>query len=286
MNKMKKILVGLMLLFSFVGKANDGGKDIIKIHKAYMKTLRKYKKTKEKTTKQETSDEIKEKYQISSGDKIAGEKISAKYNYYKTNTYDVYTRVKYTTTLKLNPDEEVVYIGGGDTENWKIDDTKGGVDGSSLIFIKPSEADLTTNLAIITNKRTYFVMIHSSESGTYNPLVEWKYPYEDLMKFKTKISDNDKDISLLVKDAKQLEFGYKYDKTYRFSPDSIYNDGEKTVIILPNDLQEMPVVYGYGEDGELSLVNTRIIENKIVIDKVLTKMQLVLGKNVINIYKK
>lgn len=284
---MKKILMGLFIVSSIVTLSNDGGKEfkrLEKINRTYTNTLKKYEALENNTHM--ISDEIKSRYNIESGKHYAGEKIAATFNYYKSNTYEVYTKVNFTTALKFNSDEEIVYVGGGDTENWMIDETKGGSDGSAIIFVKPNDENLLTNLTVVTNKRTYFIMLHSSKNRRYNPLVEWSYPYEASMKFKRKDGkayEYNHEIKSNVKDAKDLNFGYIWSKKYSFSPEQVYNDGVKTIIILPKQLQESPVVYGYSEDGELTLINSRTIDNKIIIDKVVNKLQLVLGKIILDI---
>lgn len=284
---MKKILMGLIIASSIITLSNDGGKEfkrLEKINRTYTNTLKKYEALENNTHM--ISDEIKSRYNIESGKHYAGEKIAATFNYYKSNTYEVYTKVNFTTALKFNSDEEIVYVGGGDTENWMIDETKGGSDGSAIIFVKPNDENLLTNLTVITNKRTYFIMLHSSKNRRYNPLVEWNYPYEASMKFKrkdSKVAEYNNEIKSNVKDAKDLNFGYNWSKKYSFSPEQVYNDGVKTIIILPKALQESPVVYGYSEDGELTLINSRTIDNKIIIDKVVNKLQLVLGKIILDI---
>lgn len=284
---MKKILMGLFIVSSIVTLSNDGGKEfkrLEKINRTYTNTLKKYEALENNTHM--ISDEIKSRYNIESGKHYAGEKIAATFNYYKSNTYEVYTKVNFTTALKFNSDEEIVYVGGGDTENWMIDETKGGSDGSAIIFVKPNDENLLTNLTVVTTKRTYFIMLHSSKNRRYNPLVEWSYPYEASMKFKRKDGkayEYNHEIKSNVKDAKDLNFGYTWSKKYSFSPEQVYNDGVKTIIILPKQLQESPVVYGYSEDGELTLINSRTIDNKIIIDKVVNKLQLVLGKIILDI---
>lgn len=284
---MKKILMGLIIASSIITLSNDGGKEfkrLEKINRTYTNTLKKYEALENNTHM--ISDEIKSRYNIESGKHYAGEKIAATFNYYKSNTYEVYTKVNFTTALKFNSDEEIVYVGGGDTENWMIDETKGGSDGSAIIFVKPNDENLLTNLTVITNKRTYFIMLHSSKNRRYNPLVEWSYPYEVSMKFKRKDGkayEYNHEIKSNVKDAKDLNFGYTWSKKYSFSPEQVYNDGVKTIIILPKQLQESPVVYGYSEDGELTLINSRTIDNKIIIDKVVNKLQLVLGKIIVDV---
>ncbi len=230
-----------------------------------------------------TKTRINSKYGIISSRDEATLNISTIFKYYKTSTYEIFTRPNYTTAIKLNKDEIVVYIGGGNTENWKIDTTKGGTDNSEIIFIKPLFKNLKTNLTIITNKRSYFMYVQSGATK-YNPYVEWEYPYEQKMQFIK--NDLDGGNVKLKGDINDLDFSYNYKKSSSISPMQVFNDGEKTVLIMNPKLQEMPIVYGYTQDKQLVQVNYRVIENRIFIDKVLQKIQLVLGKEIVEIYQK
>lgn len=86
-----------------------------------------------------------------------------------------------------------------------------------------------------------------------------------------------------ISNKNEINFGFKYDKNHKLAPKQVFTDGEKTILILEENLQEAPVVYVYGDDNVLSLVNYRMIGNKIIIDKVVNKFQLVLGKEKLEI---
>src|SRR3546814_19734042 len=87
-----------------------------------------------------------------------------------------------TTDIALQPGEQLVGSGpvaAGDTVRWIIGDTQSG-SGATLqvhILVKPTRADLMTNLVINTNLRTYHMEIRSTER-TYMASVSWQYPQE------------------------------------------------------------------------------------------------------------
>ena len=61
----------------------------------------------------------------------------------------------YQASIELGKGEEVVSISMGDTTSWQI------VPSGNRIFIKPMEQDATTNMTLITNKRTYFFELYA-----------------------------------------------------------------------------------------------------------------------------
>lgn len=285
-NKIKIISLVILPFFSFSNDENVTSAALKKLEHVsnnYIKNVEKY----ENFKNNEVTILTKAKYGIISGKEAAAKNIATIFDYYSTSTYQIFTKINYTTTIKLNADEEVTYIGSGDTENWDLDQAKGGVDGATLIFIKPLFENLNTNLSIITNKRTYYIYLVSDKKA-YNPLVQWQYPYEANMSFKNYKNNQmiNKSVQLETSNINDLNFEYSYDKSSSLAPLQVYNDKRKTVIVMPKDIQEMPIVYSYGLDGNLNQVNYRVIGQNIIVDKVLSKIQLILGTSKLEIKSK
>lgn len=285
-NKIKIISLVILPFFSFSNDENVTSaalKKLEHVSNSYIKNVEKY----ENFKNNEVTILTKAKYGIISGKEAAAKNIATIFDYYSTSTYQIFTKINYTTTIKLNSDEEVTYIGSGDTENWDLDQAKGGADGATLIFIKPLFENLNTNLSIITNKRTYYIYLVSDKKA-YNPLVQWQYPYEANMSFKNYKNNQmiNKSVQLETSNINDLNFEYSYDKSSSLAPLQVYNDKRKTVIVMPKDIQEMPIVYSYGLDGNLNQVNYRVIGQNIIVDKVLSKIQLILGTSKLEIKSK
>ena len=99
--------------------------------------------------------------------------------------YQVYTAVGQITDIALQPGEQLVGSGpvaAGDTVRWIIGDTESG-SGATQQRPHPGEADpadLTTNLVINTDRRTYHMELRSTER-TYMASVSWQYPQDQLI---------------------------------------------------------------------------------------------------------
>ena len=99
--------------------------------------------------------------------------------------YQVYTAVGQITDIALQPGEQLVGAGpvaAGDTVRWIIGDTQSGSGATTQvhILVKPTRADLMTNLVINTNLRTYHMELRSTER-TYMASVSWQYPQDQLI---------------------------------------------------------------------------------------------------------
>ena len=83
------------------------------------------------------------------------------FKYAPNQLYKIYCRVGYLTDLSLKKGERITFVGGGDTSAWAVE--KAVVDGVPHIYIKPTVETSTTNLIITTNKRSYQLILNTSD---------------------------------------------------------------------------------------------------------------------------
>jgi Conjugal transfer protein len=85
------------------------------------------------------------------------------------------------TSIRLNPDERIKKHGVsiGDSKRWKVEAT------DQEVRIKPlaplGTAQMTTDLDIATDKRTYLIVLRSQ--ANYSPSVAWYYPNDELVMY-------------------------------------------------------------------------------------------------------
>ena len=219
---------------------------------------------------------------ILSGKKEAIKKTSVVFNYSENSIYEVYSKPDYLTTLRLAPNEKVIFKAGGDTERWMIEEAVGEKENRTYIYIKPLEEDIKTNINIVTDKHSYFINIES-KNGEYNPLVEWQYPNERKI-LMNEYEDNSEAIG--TTDLMKLNYRYFWNKNSKLSPVQVFDNGKKTFIVLKANLQEMPAFYVKGLDNQLSLVNTKIEGRNVMINSVVKEIHMTLGKKTLKIYNR
>lgn len=219
---------------------------------------------------------------ILSGKKEAIKKTSVVFNYSENSIYEVYSKPDYLTTLRLAPNEKVIFKAGGDTERWMIEEAVGGKENRTYIYIKPLEEDIKTNINVVTDKHSYFINIES-KNGEYNPLVEWQYPNERKI-LMNEYEDNSEAIG--TTDLMKLNYRYFWNKNSKLSPVQVFDNGKKTFIVLKANLQEMPAFYVKGLDNQLSLVNTKIEWRNVMINSVVKEIHMTLGKKTLKIYNR
>ena len=268
------ILAGT-LLSTTPAMANDGGKGKVVVTK--------------KEVKKNTSSNI------ITGKQEAVKRTSTIFNYAEDNVYEIYTKADFITTIKLEADEDILYIVGGNTEAFLIDQTRGGKDGSSLVYIKPLFEDLDTNIVITTDKRVYFFYVKTSKTF-FNSMVRFQYPYErEIVAYANEIALNKlnnpapaevkknetlPNISIIGNEKIDLKYNIKSNNA--IAPDLVYNNGLKTYVRLKKGIQEMPILEVIGADGKVETVNMRVDERDgykfFIIGKIVNKGQLKLGK--------
>lgn len=91
--------------------------------------------------------------------------------------YQLYTAPGQVTDIALQEGEQLVGAGpvaAGDTVRWIIGDTTSGAGTTSRvhILVKPTRSDLTTNLVINTDRRTYHLELRATPA-TCMASVSW-----------------------------------------------------------------------------------------------------------------
>ena len=107
------------------------------------------------------------------------------YPYTKGALYQLYGAVNQVTDIALEGGEKLVSVSAGDTVRWIVGDTTSGEGKTAQvhILVKPIAADLTTNLVITTDRRTYHLELNATDK-TYMASVSWTYPPADLIALK------------------------------------------------------------------------------------------------------
>ncbi|MBY5841280.1 P-type conjugative transfer protein TrbG [Rhizobium leguminosarum] len=199
--------------------------------------------------------------------------------------YQVYAAPGQVTDIALQPGEQLVGSGpvaAGDTVRWIIGDTESGTASSKQvhILVKPTRADLQTNLVINTDRRTYHLELRSTPS-TYMASVSWQYPQDQLIALRrqnARAAETQAVASGI--DISKLNFRYRIDgDTAPWRPMRAFDDGTKVYIEFPFGIGqgEMPPLFVIGPSGNSELVNYRARQNYYVVDRLFAAAELRLG---------
>lgn len=199
--------------------------------------------------------------------------------------YQVYAAPGQVTDIALQPGEQLVGSGpvaAGDTVRWIIGDTESGAASSKQvhILVKPTRADLQTNLVINTDRRTYHLELRSTPS-TYMASVSWQYPQDQLIALRRQNARAKETQSVATGiDISKLNFRYRIEgDTAPWRPLRAFDDGAKVYIEFPSGIGqgEMPPLFVIGPSGHSELVNYRARQNYYVVDRLFAAAELRLG---------
>ncbi|WP_054313165.1 P-type conjugative transfer protein TrbG [Mesorhizobium sp. 1M-11] len=192
--------------------------------------------------------------------------------------YQVYAAPGQITDIALEPGESLTGAGpiaAGDTARWIIGDTESGsgVTRRVHVLVKPSRADITTNLVITTDRRTYFLELRSRQKP-YMPSVAWAYPQPPAGQRQSIPATPV--IPALA--ARNYRYGLSGDNP-PWKPVSVYDDGRRAYVEFPRGIVqgEMPPIFVIGPDGEAQIVNSRIYRNILIVDRLFGAAELRLG---------
>ena len=173
-------------------------------------------------------------------------------------------------------------VAAGDTVRWIIGDTESGSGASKRvhILVKPSRADLLTNLVINTDRRTYHVEMRSAER-TYMASVSWSYAADQLIALRQQNirAEAAQPVASGV-DLDALNFRYRVEgDTPAWRPLRAYDDGRQVFVEFPRGIAqgEMPPLWVIGAAGGAELVNYRVRGRYMIVDRLFAAAELRLG---------
>lgn len=192
--------------------------------------------------------------------------------------YQVYATPGQITDIALEPGESLTGAGpiaAGDTARWIIGDTESGsgVTRRVHVLVKPSRAGISTNLVITTDRRTYMIELRSGEKP-YMPAVAWAYPQS--------AAGQRQSVPATPVIPAIAARNYRYDLTGGnppWKPRAVYDDGRHVYVEFPRGIVqgEMPPIFVIGPDGEAQIVNSRIYQHILIVDRLFGAAELRLG---------
>ncbi|WP_022685471.1 TrbG/VirB9 family P-type conjugative transfer protein [Sphingomonas phyllosphaerae] len=166
----------------------------------------------------------------------------------------------YQVTVELAPDERVESIALGDSGAWQVVANKAG----NLLYVKPIQADISTNMSVTTDVRTYnFELASVAEaSGDLPFLIRFRYPAVLPQMGMNAMPGAGPPGNMIA------DYRLRGDKT--LYPASISDDGARTYIEWPAD-GPLPAVYSRDGGSEM-LVNGNVRGKFFVIDSVVREL--------------
>lgn len=198
--------------------------------------------------------------------------------------YQVYAAPGQVTDIVLQEGEQLVGPGpvaSGDTVRWIIGDTVSGAGAKRRVhlLVKPTRSDISTNLVINTDRRTYHVELRAT-AAAWMASVSWTYPADELIALEKAAAA---EAAAPVADSVELatlNFRYRIsgDRT-AWRPVRAFDDGRQVFIEFGADVatSEMPPLFVIGASKQAELVNYRVRGRYLIVDRLFERAELRLG---------
>jgi len=199
--------------------------------------------------------------------------------------FEVWTAPLRVTTLTLGAGETLISKAAGDTVRWQIGETTSG-DGAGQrthVLLKPLQRGLETNLVLTTNRRVYLIDLKSGDASGFNAAVAWDTGAMDPPALAPIVEVAEVRVSDPVAMPQgPIDARYRIEpqgRRARWTPASVFNDGQRTFIAFDPDLQidEAPALFVIAADGETQMVNYRQAGGLFIVDRVFDRAELRLG---------
>ena len=104
---------------------------------------------------------------------VSGDARLVDFEYDEDKVFLVLTRPKRSTFMRFAPDEKISYVSTGDSRNFDFSVAQ----GLDFMEVKPRFESTETNATVVTSRRTYHLVIRSTEDGgRWYARVTWRHP--------------------------------------------------------------------------------------------------------------
>jgi type IV secretion system protein VirB9 len=191
------------------------------------------------------------------------------YAYAPGAIYELYASPAHVSVILLEPGEIVTGIAAGDTSRWMVTEVEAEAqeEPRAIVLVKPQAPGLSTNIVIVTDRRTYLVEAHANAGERYSAEIAWTYPVRDVAPAAAVVA---------------LSFDYRIrtvrGRTPRWMPSRVFDDGRRTWIEFPSNVaaSDMPPLFVITPEGA-ELANYRVDGRRMMIDRIFDAAELRLG---------
>ena len=208
----------------------------------------------------------------------AGDERLLEVRYDESRVYRVEGKPKVQATIRFGEDETIENVAIGDSNAWQVTPNK----RANLLFVKPLLAKVSTNMTVVTDKRTYLFDLVASPGA--QPLYVLSFTYPDAPKPKVdpsaQLAQNDAvpAVQEPVTDPALLNFAWEKSGDRKLLPENVFDDGEAVFLSWPEG-RPVPAILITNAEGDEGPVNFTVRGTTIVIDGVPPQLVLRSGKD-------
>ena len=200
-------------------------------------------------------------------------------------TYDEFSvvtipgRVNVQASIVFGEDEVIENVAIGNSTTWQVTPNK----RANILFVKPLEVRATTNLTVVTSKRTYLFDLVASPTAKPLYVLRFDYPVdpeEEARKAQLAQSAAEPQAPadpFAAVDPADLNFAWSGDGDAALLPERAFDDGQAVFLSWPTG-KDVPAILVTNAKGDEGPVNYTVRGETIVIDGVPRTIILRAGK--------
>ncbi|MEL6528473.1 MAG: TrbG/VirB9 family P-type conjugative transfer protein [Pseudomonadota bacterium] len=195
-------------------------------------------------------------------------------------------KVKVQTTIKFAKDEAIENVAIGDSQSWQVQPNK----AQTILFVKPLAPTASTNLTVVTSKRTYLFDLVASPRNSPLYVLQFRHPELEkaeeearLAAAETAKQERANAIELAaandpyaVADPANLNFAWSGEGEADLLPERTYDNGEAVFLTWPEGTP-IPAILVTNHEGDEGPVNFTVRGETVVLDMVPSKIILRAG---------
>lgn len=173
-------------------------------------------------------------------------------------------------TITFEDGEQIENVAIGDSSSWQVTPNK----RANLLFVKPLAPRASTNMTVVTDKRTYLFDLVASPTARPLYVLNFTYPEEPESETDTQMALAANAVEMAaasdpyaVTDPAHLNFGWVRTGSARLMPEQIYDDGNATFITWAASVT-VPAILVKDENGTEGPVNFAVRGATTVVDGV------------------
>lgn len=175
--------------------------------------------------------------------------------YNESNVYVVRAKFGYQTNIVFDPKEEVQTISIGDRSLWQV------IPAGNRLFIRPMTENISTNMTLITNKRSYEFDLKSVSENNDSNVYVLKFTYPE--KISPIPTDNFADAQYQQTNATAIIPPVSQKETLPQKPDSISSITPSPEAATPESIGLLPIRfnYSYTYSGPDAIAPTQVYDD-------------------------
>jgi type IV secretion system protein VirB9 len=196
--------------------------------------------------------------------------------YDQGRVYRVEGKPKVQATIRFGEDETIENVAIGDSNAWQVTPNK----RANLLFVKPLLARVSTNMTVVTDKRTYLFDLVASPSAQPLYVLSFKYPdppKPDPAAQLAQAAPPTIEPAGAV-DPAQLNFAWTKSGDKKLLPENVFDDGEAVFLSWPEG-RAVPAILITDSQGTEGPVNFTVRGTTIVVEGVPAQLVLRAGKD-------